>query len=84
MNTFMWDSPFTAAHLDALQKLGVTIIPPVRRFEMSKNSENLDAAIAMKVVHSQLLDHPQSCARLLGLTEGVKGSNQAAPASVSC
>ena len=30
MNTFMWDSPFTAAHLEALQRLGVTIIPPVQ------------------------------------------------------
>lgn len=30
MNTFMWDSPFTAAHLEALQRLGVSIIPPVR------------------------------------------------------
>ena len=32
MNTFMWDSPFTAAQLEVLQKLGVSIIPPVRRF----------------------------------------------------
>ena len=30
MNTFMWDSPFTAAHLEALQRLGVKIIPPVQ------------------------------------------------------
>lgn len=29
MNTFMWDSPFTAEHLAKLQSLGATIIPPV-------------------------------------------------------
>ena len=29
MNTFMWDSPFTSSHLDALQRLGVKVIPPV-------------------------------------------------------
>ena len=29
MNTFMWDSPFTGAQLEVLQKLGVEIIPPV-------------------------------------------------------
>ena len=32
MNTFMWDSPFTARHLAGLQALGVSIIPPVRPF----------------------------------------------------
>ena len=30
MNTFMWDSPFTGAQLEVLQKLGAEIIPPVR------------------------------------------------------
>lgn len=29
MNTFMWESPFTAAHLGVLQKLGVSCVPPV-------------------------------------------------------
>ena len=29
MNTFMWESPFTSSHLDALQRLGVKVIPPV-------------------------------------------------------
>lgn len=28
MNTFMWDSPFTAQHLGALRTLGVTVVPP--------------------------------------------------------
>ncbi|CAK0786727.1 hypothetical protein CVIRNUC_009941 [Coccomyxa viridis] len=31
MNTFMWDSPFTATHLEALQRLGVAIIPPISK-----------------------------------------------------
>jgi phosphopantothenoylcysteine decarboxylase len=31
MNTFMWDSPFTARHLTACEELGITIIPPVSK-----------------------------------------------------
>jgi phosphopantothenoylcysteine synthetase/decarboxylase len=31
MNTFMWDSPFTAQHLDRLALLGVTSVPPVAK-----------------------------------------------------
>lgn len=31
MNTFMWDSPFTAEHLARLTKLGVRVIPPVSK-----------------------------------------------------
>ncbi|CAL5222125.1 g4443 [Coccomyxa viridis] len=31
MNTFMWDSPFTGAQLEVLQKLGVSIIPPISK-----------------------------------------------------
>lgn len=31
MNTFMWDSPFTARHLTCCQELGVTVIPPVSK-----------------------------------------------------
>ncbi len=31
MNTFIWDSPFTAEHLAKLKKLGVTVIPPVSK-----------------------------------------------------
>jgi phosphopantothenoylcysteine synthetase/decarboxylase len=29
MNTFMWESPFTAQHLATCERLGVQIIPPV-------------------------------------------------------
>lgn len=29
MNTFMWESPFTAQHLSRLQQLGVTVVDPV-------------------------------------------------------
>jgi phosphopantothenoylcysteine synthetase/decarboxylase len=29
MNTFMWESPFTSDHLSRLERLGVTVIPPV-------------------------------------------------------
>ena len=29
MNTFMWESPFTARHLAELESLGVDVIPPV-------------------------------------------------------
>jgi phosphopantothenoylcysteine decarboxylase len=29
MNTFMWESPFTQQHLEALQSMGVINIPPV-------------------------------------------------------
>jgi phosphopantothenoylcysteine decarboxylase len=31
MNTFMWESPFTAQHLASLQQLGVTVIDPVSK-----------------------------------------------------
>ena len=31
MNTFMWDSPFTATHLAVLQQLGGTVIDPVKK-----------------------------------------------------
>lgn len=31
MNTLMWDSPFTRAHLDAIQGLGVHVIPPISK-----------------------------------------------------
>uniref|UniRef100_A0A383VT09 phosphopantothenoylcysteine decarboxylase n=1 Tax=Tetradesmus obliquus TaxID=3088 RepID=A0A383VT09_TETOB len=31
MNTFMWDSPFTAQHLAAIQQLGVTVVDPVSK-----------------------------------------------------
>jgi phosphopantothenoylcysteine decarboxylase len=31
MNTFMWDSPFTAEHLDKLKRLGVSVIDPVAK-----------------------------------------------------
>ncbi|TVU21371.1 hypothetical protein EJB05_31001 [Eragrostis curvula] len=31
MNTFMWDNPFTARHLDAARELGMTLIPPVTK-----------------------------------------------------
>ena len=31
MNTFMWESPFTAEHLDKLGRLGVTVIDPVAK-----------------------------------------------------
>ncbi|WIA34321.1 hypothetical protein OEZ86_012660 [Tetradesmus obliquus] len=31
MNTFMWDSPFTAQHLLAIQQLGVTVVDPVSK-----------------------------------------------------
>lgn len=29
MNTFMWDSPFTAEHLARLTSLGAAVVPPV-------------------------------------------------------
>lgn len=31
MNTFMWDNPFTARHLDAVRELGMSLIPPVTK-----------------------------------------------------
>lgn len=31
MNTFMWDSPFTAQHLAAVTGLGATVVPPVSK-----------------------------------------------------
>jgi phosphopantothenoylcysteine decarboxylase len=31
MNTFMWDSPFTAQHLERLQQLGVSVVAPVAK-----------------------------------------------------
>lgn len=31
MNTLMWDNPFTARHLSALQELGVQVIPPISK-----------------------------------------------------
>lgn len=31
MNTLMWDSPFTTQHLQALQGLGVRVVPPVSK-----------------------------------------------------
>eukprot|EP00882_Tetradesmus_deserticola_P016707 GHRQ01017862.1.p1 GENE.GHRQ01017862.1~~GHRQ01017862.1.p1 ORF type:complete len:200 (+),score=62.19 GHRQ01017862.1:547-1146(+) len=31
MNTFMWDSPFTAQHLASIQQLGVTVVDPVSK-----------------------------------------------------
>jgi phosphopantothenoylcysteine decarboxylase len=31
MNTFMWESPFTAQHLDRLGQLGVVVIDPVAK-----------------------------------------------------
>lgn len=31
MNTFMWDSPFTARHLAACAELGIRVIPPVSK-----------------------------------------------------
>ncbi|PRW44355.1 G8 domain-containing [Chlorella sorokiniana] len=31
MNTFMWDSPFTAQHLAAVTALGATVVPPVSK-----------------------------------------------------
>lgn len=31
MNTFMWDSPFTAEHLGKLRQLGVGVIDPVAK-----------------------------------------------------
>jgi phosphopantothenoylcysteine decarboxylase len=31
MNTFMWESPFTAQHLASIQQLGVTVIDPVSK-----------------------------------------------------
>jgi phosphopantothenoylcysteine decarboxylase len=31
MNTFMWDSPFTSQHLQALVQLGAAIIPPISK-----------------------------------------------------
>ena len=29
MNTYMWDSPFTAAHLESCGRLGARVVPPV-------------------------------------------------------
>jgi len=31
MNTFMWTSPFTAAHLSTLYDMGVAILPPISK-----------------------------------------------------
>lgn len=31
MNTYMWDSPFTAQHLACLQQLGVTVVDPIAK-----------------------------------------------------
>jgi phosphopantothenoylcysteine decarboxylase len=31
MNTFMWTSPFTAAHVTTLYKLGVAVLPPIAK-----------------------------------------------------
>jgi phosphopantothenoylcysteine decarboxylase len=31
MNTFMWESPFTQQHLQALIALGTKVIPPVSK-----------------------------------------------------
>jgi phosphopantothenoylcysteine synthetase/decarboxylase len=31
MNTFMWESPFTAQHLASIHQLGVTVIDPVSK-----------------------------------------------------
>jgi phosphopantothenoylcysteine decarboxylase len=31
MNTFMWDSPFTARHLATLAELGASVVPPVSK-----------------------------------------------------
>eukprot|EP00878_Enallax_costatus_P040649 GHUV01046983.1.p2 GENE.GHUV01046983.1~~GHUV01046983.1.p2 ORF type:complete len:158 (+),score=24.41 GHUV01046983.1:107-580(+) len=31
MNTFMWESPFTAQHLDRIQQLGVTVVDPIAK-----------------------------------------------------
>jgi phosphopantothenoylcysteine decarboxylase len=31
MNTFMWESPFTAQHLHRLRQLGVVVIDPVAK-----------------------------------------------------
>ena len=29
MNTYMWDSPITAAHLESCGRLGARVVPPV-------------------------------------------------------
>lgn len=29
MNTYMWNNPFTARHLDSITELGISLIPPV-------------------------------------------------------
>ncbi|KAF8390570.1 hypothetical protein HHK36_025097 [Tetracentron sinense] len=31
MNTFMWNNPFTEWHLDAISKLGISLIPPITK-----------------------------------------------------
>eukprot|EP00271_Cylindrocystis_brebissonii_P010390 TRINITY_DN26569_c0_g1_i1.p1 TRINITY_DN26569_c0_g1~~TRINITY_DN26569_c0_g1_i1.p1 ORF type:complete len:286 (+),score=37.12 TRINITY_DN26569_c0_g1_i1:494-1351(+) len=31
MNTMMWDSPFTVRHLEAIERLGVFVIPPISK-----------------------------------------------------
>jgi phosphopantothenoylcysteine decarboxylase len=31
MNTFMWDSPLTAQQLEACQRLGALVVPPVTK-----------------------------------------------------
>ncbi|KAL6626919.1 hypothetical protein ACP70R_030645 [Stipagrostis hirtigluma subsp. patula] len=31
MNTFMWNNPFTARHLDVVRELGMSLIPPVTK-----------------------------------------------------
>lgn len=31
MNTFMWESPFTAQHMDRIQQLGATVVDPIAK-----------------------------------------------------
>ena len=31
MNTFMWNNPFTKLHLETIDKLGISLIPPITK-----------------------------------------------------
>lgn len=52
MNTQMWDSPFTAQHLEVIQGLGVEVIPPqVKR--LACGDSGMGAMAAVELITSQ-------------------------------
>jgi len=55
MNTFMWDSPFTKQHLDRLESMGVSIIPPVGK-RLACGDVGLGAMAAPEVIAGECLE----------------------------